>query len=103
MYDTLCMLYVAITRARYEQIVLAPKSDVITSKDELRLGQASGWLYQRFDVAGAPTCSGIADAQVEFPDAEHGPVYSCYSDGDPDWWQTLPDQDETSSEHETFQ
>lgn len=103
MYDTLCMLYVAITRARYEQIVLAPKSDVITSKDELRLGQASGWLYQRFNVAGAPTCSGIADAQVEFPDAEHGPVYSCYSDGDPDWWQTLPDQDETSSEYETFQ
>lgn len=103
MYDTLCMLYVAITRARYEQIVLAPKSDVITSKNEIRLGQASGWLYQKFDVAGAPTCSGIADTQVEFPEAEHGPVYSCYSDGDPDWWQLLPDQDDVIVERETFQ
>jgi ATP-dependent exoDNAse (exonuclease V) beta subunit len=85
LYDVLCMLYVAITRARYEQIVLASEHDAKS------LSYVPGWLYQPFDVEGAPACGGIANAELNLPKTEKqlDPVRSCYRAGDADWWQHL--------------
>jgi ATP-dependent exoDNAse (exonuclease V) beta subunit len=84
-YDVLCMLYVAITRARYEQVILA------SERDAKSLSSVPGWLYEQFDVKAAPACKGIADADVNLPKTEKGedPVCSCYREGEADWWQTL--------------
>lgn len=94
MYDTLCMLYVAITRARYEQIVLAPESAAKT------LSSVAGWLYQKFDVDAAPSCKGIADTEVTFPTFEKAvvPAVDCYHDGDPTWWQSHKGEDNNTEE-----
>lgn len=93
LYDVLCMLYVAITRARYEQIVIA------SERDAKSLVSVPGWLYQKFNVDIAPTCSGIADAQLDLPNAEKllEPVLSCYRAGDADWWKALEAERQAST------
>ena len=72
--DDLCALYVAVTRARFEQIVFAPKKDV--DKPTKR-----PWLlFHRV--------SGVAN---DIPG--HEGAAEVYAAGSPDWWQTVADRD----------
>ena len=87
MYDILCMSYVAITRARFEQIVLAP------TKDAKSLSTRAGWLYEQFPNPFTPACDGLADTSVELLKVEKDIVaINHYSDGDVNWWQTREDR-----------
>lgn len=86
-YDILCMSYVAITRARFEQVVLAP------TKDASNLSKRAGWLYEQFPDAYTPTCEGLADTTVDLlPAGKDVTAINHYCDGDVNWWQTHEDR-----------
>lgn len=74
--DDLCALYVAVTRARFEQVVLAPEKDC---------GKASKrpWLLFRRLAGTATPLPGLP---------EPGAVET-YAAGDPEWWRGRPDRD----------
>ncbi|MBR6803013.1 MAG: UvrD-helicase domain-containing protein [Kiritimatiellae bacterium] len=73
MRDTLCALYVAITRAEREQIILAPLADAGS------LSTRAGWIYHPF-ADQLPKSS-------KSKEAEGDAVVCCFEDGVSTWWQ----------------
>lgn len=71
--DDLCALYVAVTRARFEQLVFAPKKD--TDKPTKR-----PWLLFHRVSGEANNIAG------------HEGAAEVYAAGSPDWWQTVADR-----------
>ena len=100
MQDVLCALYVAITRAEREQIILAPE------KDTKSLKHTAAWLFTSKPPAEEPepkkaskaAKSGefmavIHHAFREGDDASKAKHTVVFEEGNPDWWKTLNDID----------
>lgn len=79
MRDTLCSLYVSVTRARREQIIFAPAKAIKTSNTRAKV-----------------LCQTIRNEHplVHCYDEDLKPlVEEHFSDGAPDWWQEVPDRE----------
>lgn len=90
MQDTLCALYVAITRAKREQIIFAPESSAKTLKS------FAGWLYSDVMSPIASSVDKEKDAENNQQDEDPQP-YVVWEEGTQDWWQTLPKSEKESS------
>ena len=98
MQDVLCALYVAITRAEREQIILAPE------KDTKSLKHTAAWLFTSKLPPEEPkpkkSAKSAKSGEVvevihrvfrEGDDVPKAQLKVVFEEGNPDWWKTLDD------------